>query len=276
MGPARVATTRPPRSPLSAAFKEDILEPLAARRDHGEADPALRDELLRAILPWIRQQIDREVRRIPTNADPANVSSLLHEAAFQAVIRLDWQQWETWPMYLATLVRRAAQEAARADDYLSRQQRVLRTRFRQAIEAHEARQPRPLTHDERHAIALEIAGGRRDPALLLLMGWHPREVAEVPDEVHPTITIDEQVERKIVRQEVRHWLDNELPESVRDMVLVWLRSPRSQTLPRRLEARLQPFVTRLLTLVDDAEEMEPPIPRSTAGEHRHQLHEVGR
>jgi len=220
----------------------------------GEPDDVLREELLAAILPWIRREIHRNIRRIPANADPANVSSMMHEAAFRAVERLDWSRWESWPVYLGTLVRRAAQEAARADDYLSRQQRVLRTRFRLMAEARESHIGRQLSGAERNSLAREMADGRDDLAALLVMGWHPREMAEVPDEMHPLVNTEDQVERMIVCEQVRDWLDNDVPEAIRSKILEWLRSPRSQTLPRRLEANLQPFIARLLAMVDECDD----------------------
>ena len=118
--------------PNSEDFVHSVLMPLSMRLKNGENEQVLKDELLTLVLPWVRQQVSSNIRRIPVNADPANVSSHMHEAAFKAVAKIDWQQIDKWPMYLGSLVRHSAQEAARDDDYLSRQQRVLRKQFRNA------------------------------------------------------------------------------------------------------------------------------------------------
>jgi hypothetical protein len=240
-------------TPLSATFLTGILEPLVSRRASGVPDEQLHDELLRAVLPWVRRQVAHNVRRIPSNADASNVSSLMHEAAYQAVIKMDWEQWQSWPMYLGALVRRAGQEAARRDDYLSRQQRVLRSRFRAACLAAEARNGEPMTASQRREIATEIAAGRSDLVDILLIGWHPREMAEVPETLDQQLSVEDEVERTISQREVRVWLEQELPESVRAMVMIWLATPRSQTLPRRLEQRLRPHVGKLLEAISDIE-----------------------
>ena len=241
-------------TPLSANFVAKVLAPLVDRRAAGEPDSVLNDELLRAVLPWVRQQVAHNVRRIPSNADASNVSSLMHEAAYTAVIKMDWEQWQSWPMYLGALVRRAGQEAARRDDYLSRQQRVLRSRFRAACADAENRLGRPVTSVEQREIATEIARGKADLVEILLIGWHPREMADVPEVPDLQASVEDEVERALSQREVRVWLEQELPESVRAMVMVWLATPRSQTLPRRLEQRLRPHVGKLLESISEIED----------------------
>lgn len=238
-------------SPLSSAFLAEVLAPLEARYRAGADDAALREELLRSVLPWVCRQVSHNVRRIPANADPNNVSSLMHEAAYLAVQRLDWAQWCTWPRYLATLVRRAGQEAARQDDYLSRHQRVLRKRFRAALASEEDRLGRAVNYAERQDVALRIANQKSDLADFLLVGWHPYETAEMHEQPLDELSVEKTVERDTDRQAVRAWLTGELPEDVRVQVLIWLESPRSQVLPRRLEHQLRPYVGRLLASVED-------------------------
>lgn len=242
--------------PNSELFVGAVLVPLVTRRKNGECERLLRDELLLAVLPWVREQVKQNVRRIPSNADPSNVSSHMHEAAYKAVTRLDWSQYETWPMYLGTLLRRAAQEAARGDDYLSRQQRVLRKRFRSACLAAESVLQRQLLSSERLSIATDIAESRQDLISSLMIGWHPQEFANVPDSYSDQISIEESVEQAFTQQRVRYWLDNELPANVRQMVLDWLSLPRSKVLPQRLEKQLQPYVTSLLNAIDDMNSSE--------------------
>lgn len=232
----------------------NVLAPLVQRHDSGVPETQLHDELLRAVLPWVRQQVAQNVRRIPSNADASNVSSLMHEAAYQAVIKMDWEQWQSWPMYLGALVRRAGQEAARRDDYLSRQQRVLRSRFRSACADAENRLGRPLTSVEQREIATGIARGKSELVEILLIGWHPREMADVPESPDLQMSVEDEVERNMAQREVRVWLEQELPESVRAMVMVWLATPRSQTLPRRLEQRLRPHVGKLLESISEIED----------------------
>jgi hypothetical protein len=242
--------------PTSELFVSAVLVPLVARRANGECEQSLRDELLLEVLPWVREQVKQNVRRIPTNADPSNVSSHMHEAAYQAVARLDWLQYETWPMYLGALVRRAAQEAARHDDYLSRQQRVLRKRFRLACIAAETKLQRQLLTSERCAIATDIAEGRQDLIDSLIIGWHPQEFADVPDSYSEQTSIEDSVEQAFAQQRVKYWLDNELPANVRQMVLDWLSLPRSKVLPQRLEKHLQPYVMSLLKAIDGMDSTE--------------------
>jgi DNA-directed RNA polymerase specialized sigma subunit len=240
-------------TPLSASFVGNVLAPLVERRAAGTPDAQIHDELLRAVLPWVRQQVAHNVRRIPSNADASNVSSLMHEAAYVAVTKIDWEQWQSWPMYLGALVRRAGQEAARRDDYLSRQQRVLRSRFRAACSDAETRLGRALTSVEQREVATDVARGKADLVEILLIGWHPREMADVPEVIDQQISVEDEVERALSQREVRVWLEQELPESVRAMVMVWLSTPRSQTLPRRLEQRLRPHVGKLLESISEIE-----------------------
>jgi len=237
-------------NPTSPEFLTDVLQPLVTRLANGASDQTLRKELLNEVLPWVRQQVATNVRRIPSNADPSNVSSHMHEAAYQAVARLDWEQWQTWPMYLSALIRRAAQDAARNDDYLSRQQRVLRKQFRNSCIAEESQLQRQLFGHERYKIANTVANGRSDLIDVLLIGWHPQEVAQVPDALCEQLSVEESVERSLVEQRVQFWLENELPQSVRKLVVEWLELPRSKVMPQRLEKQIAPYVMSLINGVD--------------------------
>jgi len=242
--------------PTSESFIEQYLIPLTVRFANGESEQDLRNELLTAILPWVRDQVKQNVHRIPTSADPSNFSSHMHEAAYQAVNRLDWSQIHTWPMYLGTMIRRAAQQAARNDDYLSRQQRVLRKRFQLACTEAEAKLQRQLLGLERDVIARDIASGRPELIALLVIGWHPQEFAEVPDLHCGEVSIEDLVEQEIVQEKVRLWLENDLPPEVQQLVLDWLSRPRSKVLPQRLERKLQPFVMSLIKSIDGQETSE--------------------
>ena len=73
---------------------------------------------------------------------------------------------------------RAAQQAARNDDYLSRQQRVMRKRFQLVCTEVEVKLQRQLLSSERDAIASDIATGRPDLISFLVVGSHPQEFAE--------------------------------------------------------------------------------------------------
>jgi DNA-directed RNA polymerase specialized sigma subunit len=253
-------------TPTSDSFYCQFLLPLATRQASGESEQVLRDELLAIILPWVREQVRKNVRRIPTTADPSNVSSHMHEAAYQAVERLDWSQIQAWPMYLGTMIRRAAQQAARNDDYLSRQQRVLRKRFQLKCNEVEAKMQRQLLSSERDAIASDIATGRPDLIYFLLIGSHPQEFAEVPDLDCQESLIEDLIERRIARQKVQYWLEQELPPDVQQMVLDWLSQPRSKVLPQRLERKLQPYVMSLIKSID-GEEISECGERIRSGSH---------
>jgi DNA-directed RNA polymerase specialized sigma subunit len=242
-------------NPTSPEFLTDVLQPLVSRLANGASDQTLRKELLNEVLPWVRQQVATNVRRIPSNADPSNVSSHMHEAAYQAVARLDWEQWQTWPMYLSALIRRAAQDAARNDDYLSRQQRVLRKQFRNSCITEESRLQRQLFGHERYKIANTVANGRSDLIDVLLIGWHPQEVAQVPDALCEQLSVEESVERTLVEQRVQFWLENELPQSVRKLVVEWLELPRSKVMPQRLEKQIAPYVMSLINGVDSIDSL---------------------
>ncbi len=236
--------------PNSEDFVPSVLSPLATRLKNGENEQVLKDELLTLVLPWVRQQVSSNIRRIPVNADPANVSSHMHEAAFKAVAKIDWQQIDKWPLYLGSLVRHSAQEAARDEDYLSRQQRVLRKQFQNACIAEETRQQGPITNQDRERIALVIAEGQAELANELLISWHPREVSIVPDSMSEQISVEDEVEQQVVKQKIKNWLENELPEDIRNMVIEWMSLPRSKILPARLEKQLQPYILSLMNAVD--------------------------
>jgi DNA-directed RNA polymerase specialized sigma subunit len=242
-------------NPTSPEFLTEVLQPLVSRLANGASDESLRKELLSEVLPWVRQQVATNVRRIPSNADPSNVSSHMHEAAYHAVARLDWEQWQTWPMYLSALIRRAAQDAARNDDYLSRQQRVLRKQFRNSCIAEESRLQRQLFGHERYKIANTVVNGRSDLIDVLLIGWHPQEVAQVPDALCEQLSVEESVERSFVEQRVQYWLENELPQSVRKLVVEWLELPRSKVMPQRLEKQIAPYVMSLINGVDSIDSL---------------------
>lgn len=242
--------------PNSEDFVHSVLMPLSMRLKNGEDEQVLKDELLTLVLPWVRQQVSSNIRRIPVNADPANVSSHMHEAAFKAVAKIDWQQIDKWPMYLGSLVRHSAQEAARDDDYLSRQQRVLRKQFRNACIAEETKQQSPITIQDRERIALVIAEGQAELANELLVSWHPREVSTVPDSMSEQISVEDEVEQQMVKQKIKNWLENELPEDIRNLVIDWMRLPRANILPARLEKQLQPYILSLMNAVDDFETSE--------------------
>ena len=64
--------------PNSEDFVPSVLSPLATRLKNGENEQVLKDELLTLVLPWVRQQVSSNIRRIPVNAYPANVSSHMH------------------------------------------------------------------------------------------------------------------------------------------------------------------------------------------------------
>ena len=242
--------------PNSEDFVSLVLAPLLVRFKSGEDEQALKNELLTLVLPWVRQQVVLNIQRIPVNADPANVSSHMHEAAFKAVAKIDWLQIEKWPMCLGALVRHSAQEAARDDDYLSRQQRVLRKQFRNACIAEETRQQSPITNQDRERIALVIAEGQAELANELLVSWHPREVSTVPDSMSEQISVEDEVEQQMVKQKIKNWLENELPEDIRNLVIDWMRLPRANILPARLEKQLQPYILSLMNAVDDFETSE--------------------
>ena len=242
-------------NPTSPEFLTEVLQPLVSRLANGACDKSLRKELLSEILPWVRQQVSTNVRRIPSNADPSNVSSHMHEAAYHAVARLDWEQWQTWPMYLCALIRRAAQDAARNDDYLSRQQRVLRKQFRSSCIAEESRLQRQLSGNERYRIANTVAHGRSEVIDVLLIGRHPHEVAQVPDALCEQLSVEDSVERNFVEQRVQYWLEHELPHNVRKLVVEWLELPRAKVLPQRLEKQIAPYVLSLINSVDSIDSL---------------------
>lgn len=242
--------------PNSDDFVPSVLLPLLERFKKGEDEQVLKDELLTLVLPWVRQQVVSHIRRIPVNADPSSISSYMHEAAFKAVAKIDWQQIEKWPMYLGSLVRHSAQEAARDDDYLSRQQRVLRKQFRSACIAEETKQQSPMTVQDRERIALVIAEGQAEVANDLLISWHPREVSIVPDSLSDQISVEDEVEQQMVKQKIKNWLENELPVDIRNLVIEWMQLPRATVLPARLEKQLQPYILSLMNAVDDFETSE--------------------
>ena len=77
-------------------------------------------------------------------------------------------------------------------------------------------------------------------------------MGQVPDDASSDSVVEEIVEREMVCRGVRVWLEQDVPDDVRAMVTVWLKSPRSQSLPARVERLLKPYVAKLLESIDDA------------------------
>ena len=60
----------------------------------------------------------------------------------------------------------------------------------------------------------------------------------------------------MIKQKIKNWLENELPEDIRNLVIDWMRLPRANILPARLEKQLQPYILSLINAVDDFETSE--------------------
>ena len=70
------------------------------------------------------------------------------------------------------------------------------------------------------------------------------------------ISVEDEVEQQMVKQKIKNWLENELPEDIRNLVIDWMRLPRANILPARLEKQLQPYILSLMNAVDDFETSE--------------------
>lgn len=253
-------------SPRDLTFNAAVLEPLALRHAAGEPGDDLSAELYNVVHPWAVSFAKSQSAGLPAHADRNEVLSQVLRLTWDACLRIDWSRFETWTTFLDTKVGRARIEAARSDDWLSRQERVRRRWFQGETARREQVEQRTLTGDERLAVANTLTpnSARVDWAQSLLTSRHPSSVAEVPDTAYgPTddsITTENQVEdRELGGIRVRcltAWMtivaaDN---QQLATDLSQWseLNESAHRDLPARLAHRLEPYTCLLLTMLGDA------------------------
>lgn len=253
-------------SPRDLRFTASVLEPLARRHAAGEPSADLSAELYDMVHPWAVSFAQSQSAGLPAHADRNEVLSQVLRRTWDACLRIDWSRFETWPTFLDTKVGRARVEAARSDDWLSRQERVRRRWFQGETARCEQVEQRTLTGVERLAVANRLTpnSARVDWAQSLLTSRHPSSVAEVPDAAYghsdDSITTEDQVEdRELGGIRVRclsAWMtivaeqNQQLATDLSD----WSESNESanRDLPARLAHRLAPYTCLLLTMLGDA------------------------
>lgn len=248
-------------SPRHPEFVALVLQPLAARRAAGEDERRLADELFDAIHPWARSQARAQCAGLPSHADRSEVVSQVMRLAWEACLRIDWSRHESWPSLLERKVSHARIEAARAEDWLSRRERVHRRRFQHEVARQEQEHRRPLTPAEREQVARRVAprSTRVDWAKALLAARHPSTVGEVPDATDD-IELDREVEARIVgeirAQRLREWLVllADQDQRLADDLSRWSVSADSseRMLPARLARRVEPYAPLLLGMLWEA------------------------
>ena len=160
-----------------------MLEPLARRHAAGESGRELSTELYNVVHPWAVSFAKSQSAGLPAHADRNEVLSQVLRLTWDACARIDWSRVESWTTFLDTKVGRARVEAARRDDWLSRQERVRRRWFQRETARLEQIEQRTLTDAERLAVANTLTpnSAHVDWARSLLDSRHPSSVAEVPD-----------------------------------------------------------------------------------------------
>jgi hypothetical protein len=237
-------------SPRDLRFTASVLEPLAHRHAAGESGRELSAELYNVVHPWALSFAKSQSAGLPTHADRNEVLSQVLRLTWDACARIDWSRVE----------------AARSDDWLSRQERVRRRWFQRETARLEQVEQRTLTDAERLAVANRLTpnSGHVDWAQSLLVSRHPSSVAEVPDAAYgPTddsITTEDQVEgRELGGIRVRcltAWMTivAEQNQQLATDLSQWseLNESAQRDLPARLAHRLEPYTCLLLTMLGDA------------------------
>ena len=253
-------------SPRDVRFTASVLEPLARRHAAGESGDELTAELYNVVHPWAVSFAKSQSVGLPAHADRNEVLSQVLRLTWEACRRIDWSRFETWTTFLDTKVGRARAEAARSDDWLSRQERVRRRWFQGETARREQVEQRTLTGRERLAVANTLAPNpaRIDWAQSLLTSRHPSSVAEVPDTAYgPTdesVTTEDQVEGRelgdIRLRCLTEWMGivaSQNQQLATDLSQ-WseLNVSAHRDLPARLAHRLEPYTCLLLTMLGDA------------------------
>jgi hypothetical protein len=253
-------------SPRDLRFTALVLEPLAIRHSAGESSDELSAELYHVVHPWAVSFAKSQSSGLPAHADRNEVLSQVLRLTWDACLRIDWSRCDTWTTFLDTKVGRARAEAARSDDWLSRQERVRRRWFQGETARREQVEQRTLTGDERLAVAntLTPGSGRPDWAQSLLTSRHPSSVADVPDvacgPTDDSITTEDQVEgQELGGIRVRclaAWMTivAEQNQQLAEDLSHWseLNDTADRDLPARLAHRLEPYTCLLLTMLGDA------------------------
>jgi hypothetical protein len=211
--------------------------------------------------PWALAFANSQSRGLPAHADRNEVLSHVLGLTWDACVRIDWERCAAWPSFLESKVGRARIEAARADDWLSRGERVRRRRFQGEVARREQVAGRPLDAAERQVVAGAVApnSSRVDWSAQLLASRYPSSVGEVPDTVDEG-TLEDQVETtELARIRTRclaEWLaivgvDN---DGLAADLQRWTASGESVgfQLPARLAHRIEPYTSLLLGMLGDA------------------------
>jgi hypothetical protein len=249
------------QSPRHPDFVTVVLQPLAERRARGESENSLSVDLYTHLHPWAMAFANSLYNGLPAHADRNEVLSQVLQLTWDACRRIDWDRYPAWPAFLESKVRRALIEAARADDWVSRRERVRRRTFQSEVARREQVAQRALTETERSRLASEVAPstGRVDWTKTLLDGRHPSSVADVPDGAAETTLEDEVEEHEMQAIRARclsRWLTMLARENAglaRDLTR-WSHSGNGadRQLPSRLASRLQPYTPALLAMLDEA------------------------
>jgi hypothetical protein len=253
-------------SPRDLRFTASVLEPLARRHAAGQSGRELSAELYNVVHPWAVSFATAQSVGLPAHADRNEVLSQVLQLTWDACARIDWSRVESWTTFLGAKVGRARVEAARRDDWLSRQERGRRRWFQGETARLEQVEQRTLTGAERLAVATTLTPGSAhiDWAQSLLVSRHPSSVAEVPDaacgSTDDSITTEDEVEdRELGGIRVRcltAWMTivAEQNQQLATDLSQWSELDKSAQcdLPARLAHRLEPYTCLLLTMLGDA------------------------
>jgi hypothetical protein len=239
-----------------------VLGPLGERAAAGEAPAVLCEELYSGwVHSWAMAEASYQASRLPSHADPHEVTSQVLRLAWDSCVRIDWARTESWPAFLERKVCSARAEAARVDDWLSRRERTYRRRYQRALADHEQSRGRVATGQERLVLAGTCAPASRqvDWAAELVATRHPATVADLAEETHGDDVaglVEDELMRADRAAHLEEWLvalsgeDGRLAADLRR----WSEQggDRPHAFPPRLAERVAPYAPLLAGLLVDA------------------------
>ena len=229
--------------PIEPAWVDCKLSGLAERAQAGEPDGPLRDELLAEIWPWVTRTTEALVRTLPAGSDKAAVRSEVIWESYQAVRRIEWSRYRTWPALLRARVRGGYSYAARAEDVLTRGQRKARSAYLTEVEKLTQQLARTLTPAESRKLAQSVSPHRRIAPVLLgrsmMVSLEEAGIDQESKDEDPGAIL----ERTWMAQAVREWVDKDLPAELAQRVREVLHADHE--IPVRLRAALTPFTSLL-------------------------------
>ncbi|MFD0639318.1 hypothetical protein ACFQ9X_54800 [Catenulispora yoronensis] len=210
--------------------------------------------------PWALHTAEQLACRLPPGADRDALRGEVLLEVFQATRRVDWDRYRSWPAYLQSRLHNAWSSAARAEDPLSRGQRVARRALLAAEEDLCHRLGRTPTPGERRGLADALSPHGPTPAVLFGMVVAPTAPDALPETATPADDDPAVVfQRLAARRAVHDWLDRDLPPRLATEIRTLIDDDSGDHLSRDLMRRLKPHLGSLRRrLGHDDPRQEPP------------------